>query len=76
MDWISVKDKLPDKYCEVIIASDDGAVKSAVYMSNGKWNTFLNVTHWMEYPEAPEVDFETEVEESSVKKRRGRKRKV
>ena len=73
MDWISVKDRLPNKYCEVIIASDDGAVKSAVYMSNGKWNTFLNVTHWMEYPEAPEVD--VVIEEEPVKKR-GRKKKV
>lgn len=74
MDWISVKDRLPNKYCEVIIASDDGAVKSAVYMSNGKWNTFLNVTHWMEYPEAPEVD--VVIEEEEPVKKRGRKKKV
>lgn len=73
MDWISVKDRMPDKYCEVIIASDDGAVKSAVYMSNGKWNTFLNVTHWMEYPEAPEVVVSDE--EEPIKKR-GRKSQV
>ena len=75
MDWISVKDRMPDKYCEVIIASDDGAVKSAVYMSNGKWNTFLNVTHWMEYPEAPECYDVVDVEEEPIK-RRGRKKKV
>ena len=74
MDWINVKDRLPDKYCEVIIASDDGTVKSAVYMSNGKWNTFLNVTHWMEYPDAPEVDSVVDTEEQI--KKRGRKKKV
>ena len=74
MDWISVKDRLPNKYCEVIIATDDGTVKSAVYLPNGKWNTFLNITHWMEYPEAPEVDV-VDVEDEPIK-RRGRKKKV
>lgn len=74
MDWISVKDRLPDKFHEVIIATDDGKVKSAMYMYDGKWNTFLNVTHWMEYPEAPEVDI-VDIEKEPVKKR-GRKKKV
>lgn len=74
MDWISVKDRLPDKYCEVIVATDDGTVKSAVYLPNGKWNTFLNITHWMEFPDAPEMVVETEVEEEQAKKRRGRKK--
>ena len=48
MDWISVKDRLPDNFHEVIIATDDSRVKSAMHMVDGKWNTFLNVTHWME----------------------------
>jgi hypothetical protein len=74
MDWISVKDRLPNNFNEVIVATDDGRVKSAVYMSNGKWNTFLNITHWMEYPEAPEIDVEIEVEEEQAKKRCGRKK--
>ncbi len=76
MDWINVKDKLPGQYQEVIIATDDGRVKSAMYMSNGKWNTFLNVTYWMEYPAAPEIIVETKVEEEPAKKRRGRKKKI
>lgn len=76
MDWINVNDKLPSQYQEVIAAIDDGRVKSAMYMSNGKWNTFLNVTHWMEYPEAPEIVVEAKVEEDPIKKRRGRKKKV
>lgn len=75
MDWINVNDKLPNKYQEVIIATDDGRVKSAMYMTNGKWNTFLNVTHWMEFPEAPEAVVEAESEEEPVKKKRGRKKK-
>lgn len=74
MDWISVKDRLPNNFNEVIVATDDGIVKSAMYMSNGKWNTFLNITHWMEYPEAPEVDAVDEEDEPI--KRRGRKKKV
>lgn len=76
MDWIDVKDRLPDQYHEVIIATDDGRVKSAMYMLNGKWNTFLNITHWMEYPDAPKVDVVDDTEEEPVKKRRGRKKKV
>ena len=75
MDWISVKDRLPNNFNEVIVATDDGRVKSAVYMSNGKWNTFLNITHWMEYPEAPEVDVVDGTEEEPIKKR-GRKKEV
>lgn len=73
MDWISVKDRLPDNFHEVIIATDDSRVKSAMHMVDGKWNTFLNVTHWMEYPEAPEVVVSDE--EEPIKKR-GRKSKV
>ena len=73
MDWINVKDRLPDNFHEVIVTTDDGRVKSAMYMFDGKWNTFLNVTHWMEYPEAPEVVVSDE--EEPIKKR-GRKKKV
>jgi hypothetical protein len=74
MDWISVKDRLPDKFKEVIVATEGGRVKSAIYAGDDKWNTFLNITHWMEYPEAPEVDVVVDVEEPVNK--RGRKKKV
>jgi hypothetical protein len=74
MDWISVKDRLPDKFKEVIVATEGGRVKSVIYAGDDKWNTFLNITHWMEYPEAPEVDVVVDVEEPV--KKRGRKKKV
>ena len=73
MDWINVKDRLPEKFKEVIIATDDGVVKSAIYAGGDKWNTFLNITHWMEYPKAPEVIVSDEEEPI---KRRGRRKKV
>lgn len=73
MDWINVKDKSPDKYQKVIVALDDGKVKSAMYMDNGKWATFMNVIYWMPYPKAPEINVSSN---EPVKKKRGRKKKV
>ena len=73
MDWTSVKDRLPEKFKEVIVATEDGRVKSAIYAGGDKWNTFLNITHWMEYPEAPYVVVSDE--EEPIKKR-GRRKKV
>ena len=75
MDWISVRDRLPDKFKEVIVATEEGRVKSAIYAGGDKWNTFLNITHWMEFPEAPEIVVEDDIEEEPVKKR-GRKKKI
>ena len=73
MDWISVKDRLPEKFKEVIVSTEDGRVKSAIYIGRDQWNTFLNITHWMEYPEAPDVVVSDE--EEPIKKR-GRRKKV
>jgi hypothetical protein len=74
MDWINIADKQPDEYKEVIICSDEGKVKSAIYVGNGKWNTFLKVTYWMPMPEAPVMTNE-EVSVEPVKKKRGRPKK-
>lgn len=72
MNWINLNDEKPKKYEEVIIASIDGAVKSAVYLDNGKFTTYLNVTHWMHMPEAPKLQT---MESEPVKKTRGRPKK-
>lgn len=83
MDWINVNDKLPVKYEEVIVCSRDGAVKSSVHLGNGKWTTYLPITHWMPYPEPPKPtkiveESKEEVVEKPVepiKKKRGRPKK-
>ena len=75
MDWIDINDKLPIKYEEVIVCSRDCTVKSAVYLDNGKWTTYLPVTHWMPYPEPPEQLPSDEPVVEPVKKKRGRPKK-
>lgn len=72
MNWINVKTQLPERYQQIIICSDEGRVKSATYLGDGKYNTFLNVVYWQPFPEAPENIENGEVE--AVKKR-GRKKK-
>lgn len=73
MDWINAKTQLPEKYQEVIICSDEGRVKSAIHLGDGKYNTFLNVAYWQPFPEAPENIEDVEV---GVPKKRGRKKKA
>lgn len=82
MDWINVNDKFPNKYEEVIVCSNEGTVKSAVCLGNGKWTTYLQITHWMYYPEPPVVSNEENKEDKKeetpvepVKKKRGRPKK-
>lgn len=75
MEWISVNDKMPEKYEEVIIYSDSGVVKSAIYMNDNKWNTYLQVKYWMPMPKPPKIEDEI-AEEQPIKKKRGRPKKV
>lgn len=74
MDWINVKDKLPDKYKEVIICSDTKSVKSAIHLGDNKWSTFLQVVYWMPMPSAPNMSIDESVEQP--KKKRGRPKKI
>lgn len=74
MDWISIKDKQPEPYQEVIIASNEGRVKSAIYIGAGKWNTFLEIAYWMPMPKLPNGLSVVSVE--TPKKKRGRPKKV
>lgn len=62
MEWISVKDRLPEIDNEYIVALDFLEVKSTTmnFMSvTNKWHTMSSldiskrVTHWMPLPEPP-----------------------
>jgi len=72
MEWINVKTEQPQKYQNVIICSNDGKVKSAIYLGDNKYNTYFNVVYWQPFPEAPE-DIETD--DAEPVKKRGRKKK-
>ena len=74
MDWININDKWPEKYQDVIICSDTGVVKSAMYLGNKKFATYLKVVYWMPMPEAPKFEVE-EIEDKPAKKKRGRPKK-
>ena len=63
MEWISVKDKLPEKGERVIFTN--GIFVGEGYLNvNGKWRRYMdvpynvdifNVTHWMPMPTPTEV---------------------
>lgn len=58
MEWISVKDKLPDKpYTPVIVATSNWEVGSGYIDFNKRFCQGMhfvdNVTHWMRFPELP-----------------------
>ena len=71
MDWININDKLPEKYQDVIICTNDGIVKPSLHMGNAKFTTYMQVAYWMPMPEAPKI----EKTEETPKKRRGRPKK-
>ncbi len=67
MEWISVKDRLPEHGQDVIVYGPDGVVAYVTYMANdnllytgfyfdvgGEYITLLKgITHWMPLPEPP-----------------------
>ena len=69
-EWISVKDRLPEPWKQVLIYSRHDFCESAFYIGVlGKWRVTWNhemldadsVTHWMQMPEPPEEnDYETD----------------
>ena len=61
-EWISVKDRLPEPWKQVLIYSRHDFCESAVYIGiPGKWRVTWNhemldadsVTHWMPIPQLP-----------------------
>ena len=62
-EWISVKDRLPEQYTDVVVLYDFGRV--GVNWTN-KENEFIEhpnckVTHWMPLPEPPESGDDVDV---------------
>ena len=65
MEWISVKDRLPEAFQEVIVCRESRQAKTTVIVEqgqltvNGWWKVYGTrtkaVTHWMPLPEPPEV---------------------
>jgi hypothetical protein len=63
MEWISVKDKLPDQWLLVLVYTEHGGVEVDRYDMTLSDGTILfygtreeyrsNVTHWMPLPEPP-----------------------
>ena len=61
MNWISVKDRLPENTDEVLVCFigwDDLQFQSVMYLENGDWynehgDPCYTVTHWMPLPEPP-----------------------
>lgn len=61
-EWISVKDRLPDKKCEAYLCSVDSClfpgnqyIGIRAFDSDGKWRNGT-VTHWMPLPELPKEE--------------------
>ena len=60
--WISVKERMPEDYVNVLIAMTDvaGTFVAVAWRENNGWNDGEggwpdeNVTHWMPLPEPPE----------------------
>ena len=63
-DWISVNDRLPDKYDYPCFLVTDGSLIHMAYFVENEWlfadsgqakdKMFYKVTHWMPLPELPE----------------------
>lgn len=61
-EWISVKDRLPEKNSIVLVCMDNGQYKVVLtshLSSNGEWISYdknRKVTHWMPFPEPPKEE--------------------
>ena len=55
-EWISVKDRLPEKNTSVVTATDNGIVFQCLYAYDG-WDLWegnnVNITHWQPMPQPP-----------------------
>lgn len=60
MNWISVKDRLPEHRAMYITCDELNIVEATMFDGNEEavWNTVAGtkVTHWMPLPEPPEVE--------------------
>lgn len=65
MNWISVKDKLPEAFAPVIVArpyekDKPLKVEQGYYHGNGWWKVYgcnvKRISFWMPMPEPPKID--------------------
>ena len=59
-EWISVEERLPEKYAYVIVCDEDGTVGEAFCYKEGGFEWMYSqeiafVTHWMPLPEPPKM---------------------
>ena len=52
-EWISAKDKLPEKYGPVFAFTEYGDTDGVYFYSDGSWGHPDKITHWMPLPEPP-----------------------
>lgn len=59
-EWISVKDRLPEKQCDYLVTDGDACMLAAFRIRNYEWDFYRNdfwdsdlVTHWMPLPQPP-----------------------
>ena len=59
MEWISVNDKLPELFADVIVCRRGSAVGPGRRITDGWWKVFgtrvKDVTHWMPMPDPPAI---------------------
>ena len=55
-EWISIKDRLPEKSCKVLVSTNQSGVGDMWFSKEFGWHLLKNdakVTHWMPLPEPP-----------------------
>lgn len=77
MEWISVKDRLPEAWHTVLLWGSD-SIQTGYINDKGKiighrWGHAIPMTHWMPLPQPPKVGVEgPDAGERTGRKRRGR----
>lgn len=54
--WISVKDKLPVKWCRVIVCRKGGKIQFEVWNGSGWAYNQNDIQYWMPMPEPPKQE--------------------
>lgn len=60
-EWVSVEDKLPEQYTDVIVFTKGGTITVDYVDESGDFYYYgKNVTHWMPLPQKPESEDDAE----------------